>query len=62
MNLIHRDRTEQEIREIKNASKMAYELTRLIKEGKVDISSIPELKVLSQKIEERKDTYDEDYF
>lgn len=62
MNLIHRDRTEQEIREIKNASKMAYELTRLIKEGKVDISSIPELKILSQKIEERKDTYDEDYF
>lgn len=62
MNLIHRDRTEQEIREMKNASKMAKELTKLIKEGKIDISSIPALTVLSQKIEERKDTYDEEYF
>lgn len=62
MNLIHRDRTEQEIREMKNASKMANELTKLIKEGKIDISSIPALAVLSQKIEERKDTYDEEYF
>lgn len=62
MNLIHRDRTEQEIREMKNASKMAKDLSRLIKEGKIDVFAMPELTELFQNIDDRRDVYDEDEF
>ena len=62
MNLIHRDRTEQEIREMKNASKMAKDLSRLIKEGKIDVSAMPELAELFQNIDDRRDVYNEDEF
>ena len=62
MNLIHRDRTEQEIREMKNASKMAKDLSRLIKEGKIDVFAMPELTELFQNIDDRRDVYDEDVF
>lgn len=62
MNLIHRDRTEQEIREMKNASKMAKDLSRLIKEGKIDVFAMPELTELFQNIDDRRDVYDEDEY
>lgn len=62
MNLIHRDRTEQEIREMKNASKMAKDLSRLIKEGMIDVSAIPELSELVQNIDDKRDEFDEDYY
>ena len=62
MNLIHRDRTEQEIREMKNASKMAKDLSRLIKKGMIDVSAIPELSELVQNIDDKRDEFDEDYY
>ena len=62
MNLIHRDRTEQEIREMKNASKMAKDLSRLIKKGMIDVSAIPELSELIQNIDDKRDEFDEDYY
>ena len=60
MNLIHRDRTEQEIREMKNASKMAKDLSRLIREGRIDVSAMPELTELFMNIDNKRDGYDED--
>lgn len=62
MNLIHRDRTEQEIREMKNASKMAKDLSRLIKEGMIDVSAIPELSELVQNIDTKREKFDEGYY
>lgn len=62
MNLIHRDRTEEEIRKIKNATKMAKDLSRLIKEGIIDVSAIPELSELVQNIDTKRDEFDEDYY
>ena len=60
LNLIHRDRTEKEIKEMKNASKMAKDLSRMIKEGSIDVSALPELSELMQNIEVHKDIFDED--
>ena len=61
MNLIHRDRMEKEVCVIKSASKMAKALSRLVKEGKIDVSAMTELTgyFKTQMIE---DIYDEDEY
>jgi len=43
INLIHRDRTELEIKNMKTASKLARELTDLITGGQVEVNDVPEL-------------------
>lgn len=60
LNLIHRDRTEQEIREMKNASQMAKNLSRMIKEGTIDVSALPELSELMENIDKRIDVFEEE--
>ncbi len=60
MNLIHRDRTEKELEKMKTASKMAKDLSRMIKEGAIDASILPELSELFQNIDKTIDKFDEE--
>lgn len=60
INLIHRDRTEKEIKDIEMASKMVKELKELMEKGIIDTNVIPELNSLFNTFNSKKmrDDYD----
>ena len=46
MRLIHRDRTDSEKRELKETQIVIQKLTKALKRGDIDVSSIPEISAL----------------
>ena len=46
MRLIHRDRTDSEKRELKETQMVIQKLTKALKRGDIDASSIPEISAL----------------
>lgn len=62
LNLIHRDRTERELKDIKSASEMAKMLTELMAKGVIDSNVVPELDSLINTYNSKRtrDAYDND--
>ncbi len=62
LNLIHRDRSEKELKEIEKASKMAKELAKMMESGLIDSNVVPELSSLLNTYTGKKmrDAYEDD--
>ena len=60
MRLIHRDRTEEEKKKIKEASKALKSIIELIEKGELDSTVLPELNTLVNKINIEKNEDDAD--